>query len=137
RSSGKRRKGSRRDVEPHLPMWHVWLLFWRGVGVARAKIGAQPKGAAGYRGGASFLAEKKTLDHGAAHGVEVFGDRERTREEAQPADPFTGEGIQSGDLDHGLSGLGNDEGFAAGGFIDQARQVRFCLTDVDGVHGYV
>lgn len=43
-------------------------------------------------------------------------------------------GIQRHDLDQQLAGLGDDERLALCRAVDQARQVRFSLVNIDGQH---
>jgi hypothetical protein len=68
-----------------------------------------------------------------AHPVEVAGHVNLSGHETQPAD-LTGWGcFERYDLDDRFGRLGDDEGLALGGAIDEPREVRLGLVNVDAV----
>lgn len=73
---------------------------------------------------------KHFLDFFPAHLVEVIGDVVKSLQSAQPLLWRFGR-INRLDLDHGFSGLGDDEGLAFGGFFDEPREVGLGLVDID------
>jgi hypothetical protein len=74
------------------------------------------------------------LDFSAAHFIEIVRYQELTGKEIESIDLFADWSIQSYDLDHGFTSLGDDEGFPFYCLIDQARQLGFGFMDVNRVH---
>ena len=63
------------------------------------------------------------FDLGLPHAVEIIGYRDLSLHEADSFSLRLLRRIERDHFDHRLPGLGDDERFALGGLVDQARQV--------------
>lgn len=95
----------------------------------------RPIGADECQEGASLITLEELLDFAGAQGVEVVGNFDFPSHEAEALFLLGFGRVESDDLDHRLSSLGDDEGLAFRGLFDEAGEVGLSVVDVVGVHG--
>lgn len=82
-----------------------------------------------------LLALEELLNLARAHGVEVVGNPDLTGHETEAFHPRRFGRVERNDFDHWFAGFGDEEGFAIGGLLDEAREVGFRVVNVVGFHG--
>ena len=72
-----------------------------------------------------------------AHLVEILRDGDLPGEESGAPNSQGLRGVDRGDLDDRLTGLGDDKGFALNRLFDEAGEVGFGLMDVEGTRRFL
>src|ERR1700723_2790677 len=94
----------------------------------------RPTSAGEYRRAVSFFTVEHLFHVFLKDSVEVVRDFDFTLHKAPPTDFLSYRRVDGDDLDHGLTRLGDDEGFALGGLLDEFGEMSFGFVNIDGFH---